>query len=99
MCWALSVGPGCPGFMCGHQGAAVLSEEGCSGHRTFLARGAGRVWLDGRRRGGRPGGDMWEMGSGWGSGLTFLTCWGGWMLCGGETVEPETLGICPLLFF
>lgn len=39
------------------------------------------------------------MGSGWGSGLTFLTCWGGWMLCGGETVEPETLGICPLLFF
>lgn len=65
----------------------------------FLAKGAaGGVWLDGRWRSGRPRGDTWEMGSGWGSGLTFLTCCRGWMPCGAETVEPETLGICPLLF-
>lgn len=97
---ALSVGPGCPGFVCGHQGAGVLSEEGCSGQRALSGQwGRWGRWLDGRRRGGRPGGDTWERGSGWGSGLTLLTCWGGWMPRGAETVEAETFGICPLLFF
>ena len=86
--------------MCGHQGAGVLSEEGCSGQRALSGLwGRWGRWLDGRRRGGKPGGDTSERGSAWGSGLILLTCWRGWMPCGAETVEADTLGICPLLFF
>ena len=42
VCWALSVGPGCPGFMCRHQGAAVLPEEGCSGQRALFGQEGSR---------------------------------------------------------
>lgn len=42
MCQALSMGPGCPGFMCRHQGAAVLFEEGCSGQRALFGQGSSR---------------------------------------------------------
>lgn len=77
------------GFMCGHQGATVLSEEGYSGQRT-LARGqVGCGWMGGGEVGapGRHVGDGVELGLR----SDLLTCWGGWMLCGGETVEPELL--------
>ena len=42
VCRALSVGPGCPGFMCRHQGAAVLPEEGCSGQRALFGQEGSR---------------------------------------------------------
>lgn len=91
---ALSMRPRCLDFICGHQGAAVLLEEGCSGQRTVSGQWGRRGWVDGRRRGGRPGGGKWEIGRGQGSGMTsYLAgrldatwCWdsGAW--------------ICPLLF-
>ena len=62
---ALSMGPRCLDFICGHQGAAVLFEEGCSGQRTVPGQWGRRGWVD-----GRPGGGKWEIGSGQGSGMT-----------------------------
>lgn len=62
--WSPVHGPRCLDFICGHQEAAVLFEEGCCGHW------GGGGWVDGKSRGGRPGGGEWETGLGQGWGMT-----------------------------
>ena len=82
VCGALIMGPRCLDFICGHQGAAVLSEERVRWPSEQRFRSVG--W-----EGGVVG---WGVGGGAGAGaMTLLPCGGDWMSCGDKTLGPEPL--------